>query len=34
MNNYENIISFIFTPEQVSDKNKFKSNNIQFISNH
>ena len=33
MNNYENIIPlFIFTPEQVSDKNKFKSNNaIQFM---
>lgn len=33
MNNYENIIPiFIFTPEQITDKNKFKSNNaIQFM---
>jgi len=33
MNNFENIIPiFIFTPEQISDKNKFKSNNaIQFM---
>jgi deoxyribodipyrimidine photo-lyase len=33
MRNYENIIPiFIFTPEQVTNKNKFKSNNaIQFM---
>ena len=33
MNNLENVIPlFIFTPEQVTDKNKFKSNNaIQFM---
>ena len=32
-NNLENVISiFIFTPEQITDKNKFKSNNaIQFM---
>ena len=33
MNNLENVIPiFIFTPEQITDKNKFKSNNaIQFM---
>lgn len=33
MSNFENIIPiFIFTPEQITDKNKFKSNNaIQFM---
>ena len=33
MSNYENIIPiFIFTPEQISSKNKFKSDNaIQFM---
>ena len=33
MNNYKNIIPiFIFTPEQVTDKNKFKNDNaIQFM---